>query len=219
MTPDPQEHWSRIYREKAPEDVSWYQAEPGVSLALIDAAGLPPNGAVFDVGGGTSRLVDRLLDRGLRVTVLDVSPEALALVRARLGTRAADVRLVAADVTEADVAAGTVDLWHDRAVFHFLVDAARQDAYIERMRRALRPGGHALIATFDLDGPERCSGLPVVRYSPETLHRRLGRDFVPVRTCREAHTTPTGATQHFQYSLFRRGSAAPDSLDSSPGGP
>ncbi len=201
---DTRTHWEHVYATKPPEAVSWYQAHPAVSLGLIAAAGLPAGSAIVDVGAGASLLVDRLVELGYRVTALDVARGALDLLRGRLGVRAAAVTFVEGDVGAAGLPASAFALWHDRAVLHFLTDPEQRRAYVQQLDRCLAPGGHALIATFDLDGPTRCSGLDVVRYSPETLGELLGPGFRLVAERREAHLTPGGATQHFQYSLFRR---------------
>ncbi len=201
---DARSHWERVYATKSVDSVSWYQAEPAVSVELIRAVRLAAGAAVVDVGAGASVLADRLLDLGYRVTVLDVSGGALHVLRARLGERAGAVTFVEGDVCTAALPASAYALWHDRAVLHFLRAPAQQQAYLRQLRRCLAPDGHALLATFDLDGPVRCSGLDVVRYSPETLAELLGPAFARVAERRESHLTPGGATQHFQYSLFRR---------------
>ncbi len=201
---DARSHWERVYATQPADRVSWYQAEPAVSLELIALAGLPAGAAVLDVGAGASVLADRLVALGYRVTALDVSGGALALLRAQLGARAGAVIFVEGDVGTAALPASAYALWHDRAVLHFLREPAQQQAYVHQLRRCLAPGGHALIATFDLDGPVRCSGLDVVRYSPETLAALLGPGLARVAERREVHVTPGGATQHFQYSLYRR---------------
>jgi SAM-dependent methyltransferase len=158
-----------------------------------------------DVGGGASLLVDHLLDRGFtNVAVLDVSARALSLSRERLGDRGRTVRWIEGDVREAVFAPSSVDLWHDRAVFHFLTTVGDKRAYIESMNQALRPGGHAVIATFALDGPPKCSGLEVSRYSPLTLVEALGDGFALVRSAERTHTTPAGRDQRFTYTLFRK---------------
>ena len=170
---------------------------------LLESAGLNAASRVIDVGGGDSRLVDSLLDRGLEgITVLDISPSAIARSQDRLGARAAHVNWIVADVT-AEWAAPTVDVWHDRAVFHFLVEQADRDRYVARLRQPVTPGGHAAIATFAPDGPTKCSGLPVMRYSSETLTAQLGHGFELVRSFTESHVTPMGTTQSFLFALFR----------------
>ncbi len=199
---DRRAHWDAAYRDKAPTTRSWFSPRPATSLELIDAAGVLPSARVVDVGGGTSRLVDALLARGFEhLTVLDISATALAEARERVG----DPRVV---FVEADIArafgGGPYDLWHDRAVFHFLTEPADRAGYVRNLRAALVPGGHAVIATFALDGPTMCSGLPVVRYDPSSLARELGEGFALVEARSEAHVTPAEKTQQFVYCLFRR---------------
>jgi SAM-dependent methyltransferase len=197
-------HWERVYGEKAPTEVSWFQPRPETSLALVKGLGLTPEARIIDVGGGASTLVDHLLEEGFTaVTVLDLSGRALAHARRRLGNRAARVRWVEADVTAAEFER-PFDLWHDRAVFHFLVDPTDRDRYRERVTAAVAPGGHAIVATFDEHGPERCSGLPVVRYGPEALAREMGPGFALQSTHREVHRTPAGRDQSFVYCVFAR---------------
>jgi SAM-dependent methyltransferase len=197
-------HWEGVYRHKLPEAVSWYQARAAVSMRLVGQAGVGPGGRIIDVGGGASVLVGNLLEAGHReVTVLDISAAALARARSPLGDRAAAVTWLEADVTAADLAPKAYDLWHDRAVFHFLVEPGDRRAYVSTLRAALRPGGHVIIATFAEDGPERCSGLPVRRYAPQQLQAELGGDFELLASEREEHVTPGGMVQRFQYSLFR----------------
>lgn len=196
-------HWDGAYTGKQDTEVSWFQEQPGMSLELIRHCALPAGASVIDVGGGASRLVDVLVDDGLAVTVLDLSAAALEKARARLGGRAAAVEWVVADIT-AWMPAAPFDLWHDRAVFHFLTEPADRAAYRERLAAALRPGGQAVIGTFALDGPERCSGLPVMRYGPEELTAELGPSFRLVEAVRESHVTPAGKTQSFQFCRLSR---------------
>lgn len=197
-------HWDDIYGRKDEDAVGWFQAEPRLSLELIGRTGLPPEAGVIDIGGGASRLVDRLLERGFAdITVLDLAEAALARTRGRLGAAAERVRWLVGDVT-AWRPGRRYDLWHDRAVFHFLAEAADREAYLEALRAALRPGGHLVVATFAADGPERCSGLPVVRYESDALAATLGAGFSPVETATEEHRTPAGVPQRFQYCRFRR---------------
>jgi ubiquinone/menaquinone biosynthesis C-methylase UbiE len=199
-----QAHWSQIYTSKRENEVSWFQENPAPSLELIAEAGVAPLSAVVDVGGGASRLVDALLEKGFRdITVLDISEAALAAAKARLGERGQSIRWVVADVTEWRPEAAAFDLWHDRAAFHFLTEAGDRTAYVARMTRAVKPGGHAIIATFALDGPERCSGLPVQRYDGRSVGEAIGDRFELIRTRPEVHVTPWGAKQSFQFSLFR----------------
>ncbi len=197
-------HWERVYATKAETEVSWFQEDPRPSLEALARIGADRRSAIIDVGGGASRLVDRLVQEGFEdVTVLDLSAAALEAAKARLGEAARKVRWIVADAT-AWAPARTFDVWHDRAAFHFLVEADDQASYVDRLTRALRPGGVAIIATFAPDGPEKCSGLPVVRRDAESLAAALGPGFVLVETQRHEHRTPSGAIQHFQFSAFRR---------------
>ena len=201
---DPKAHWEAVYCEKAPESVSWYQKEARFSLALIRRVAPPPYPAIIDVGGGASTLVDGLLSAGYpRVTVLDLSGTALAAARRRLGAAARGVEWLERDVLDPGFAPGTFDVWHDRAVFHFLTSAMDRQRYVEQVRHSLRAGGHVLVATFATDGPTRCSGLDVVRYSATTLHAEFGAGFRVVGSAREEHITPWGLTQAFTYCLCR----------------
>ena len=198
-------HWERIYSTKPPTEVSWYQPEPSLSLELIAAAGKGLDARVMDVGGGASVLVDRLLDRGCeRVTVLDVSATALERAKARLGRRAERVSWLVGDVTELTVPEGAFDIWHDRALFHFLTEPGDRRKYAQAAVRALTPRGHVVIATFAIDGPPKCSGLDVARYSPATLQSELGPAFELRETRTEVHTTPRGVQQPFLYARFQR---------------
>ena len=174
------DHWQRVFTTKADDEVSWYQPRPDVSLELITAAAPDRDVAIIDVGGGTSTLTDRLLAAGYHdLAVLDISEAALARARERLGAAASKVDWIAADITEW-TPDRRCDVWHDRAAFHFLTDAGRQDAYIRALTETTTPNATVIIATFAIDGPERCSGLPVQRYSPATLATRLGREFTLV---------------------------------------
>jgi SAM-dependent methyltransferase len=206
----PREHWETVYRDRAPELLTWYQAEPALSLSLIAASRVEPDAAVVDVGGGSSRLVDHLLERGYtNVTVLDVSPTALRYARDRLADRADEATFIEGDVLEHRFDS-TIGFWHDRAVFHFLTEPADQNRYRERLNMTIAADGHVVIATFGLDGPEQCSGLRVQRYEPETLSQALGTSFEPVGFDTETHITPTGATQAFLYGHFRRVGSPPN---------
>jgi SAM-dependent methyltransferase len=199
------EHWDEVYRNKSPDSVSWYRPRLEKSLAWIDRCGLDHRAHVVDVGGGASTLVDDLLARGFeRISVADISAEALAHTRARLGHAADSVRWVVGDATTPLFDEDSVDLWHDRAVFHFLTDPARRAAYVEALRRAVRPGGFVIIATFGPNGPERCSGLLVSRYTSSDIAAALGPGFELVEQADEEHTTPSGAAQAFAYALCRR---------------
>jgi SAM-dependent methyltransferase len=197
-----QQHWESVYASKSDAELSWTQAEPALSLQLIEEV-CPPRGSVIDIGGGASPLAARLLDRGYSPAVLDISETALQRARQHLGPRAEQIRWIAADVT-AHPELGAFDVWHDRAVFHFLTDAVDRAAYVGLLSRTITAGGHAIIATFALDGPEKCSGLPVCRYDGNTLAKELGRGFELLKTVAERHHTPWGAPQSFQYSVFAR---------------
>jgi SAM-dependent methyltransferase len=197
-------HWQTIYETKAADEVSWYQPEALLSLELIRRVTPDLDAPIIDVGGGASTLVDGLLDAGYRaVTVLDLAPAALERASARLGQRAAGVRWVAGDVLEAPLLKGAYAVWHDRAVFHFLTEAADRARYVVQAQRAVRPGGHVIVASFGPEGPERCSGLEVVRYTPEAMHAEFGADFRLLDSTREEHRTPWGSTQAFVYCLCR----------------
>lgn len=197
------DHWRQVYETKAVDAVSWFQDDPATSLSLVDACGLAPPASVIDVGGGASRLVDHLIRRGFDVAVLDIADAALQASKARLGDEAAKVEWLAADITTWRPNR-TYDLWHDRAVFHFLTDPAGRAAYLAALKAGLRLGGHVIIAAFAEDGPERCSGLPVQRYSADQLAAALGADFRLVDHRRESHRTPWGSEQVFTWALFRR---------------
>jgi SAM-dependent methyltransferase len=198
------DHWEVIYGRIAETGVSWYQDEPRLSLELIDAFRPARSGRIIDVGGGASKLVDRLLDRPFaRIAVLDISELALAKARARLGERAARVEWIAGDVTLIDDL-GAFDVWHDRAVFHFLTDGGDRAKYANLARRTIPAGGHLVIATFADAGPPKCSGLDVCRYSGDSLGRTLGAGFALVREATETHITPAQSPQAFIYGVFRR---------------
>lgn len=191
-----EDHWQTVYRTKREDEVSWFQERPDPSLDLICRAGL---GGLVDIGGGASRLVDCLLEAGWRdLTVLDVADAALDRSRTRLGGKAAGVEWVAADVTKWRPDR-TYDVWHDRAVFHFLTDPADREAYRAVLARALRSGGQAIVGTFAADGPERCSGLPVCRYDAAGLAAELGPSFRLEEALTHEHVTPAGKVQKFQY--------------------
>ncbi len=204
QTSERQRHWENAYAGKAEDEVSWFQDSPELSLALIAAAGLGRKARLIDVGGGASRLADMLLDAGFKdITVLDIAEPGLAKTKARLGRRADEIAWVVADITTWRPE-GTFDLWHDRAVFHFLTEADDRRAYVEALRRALTPGGHVILAAFGPDGPEKCSGLPVVRYDAAGITKELGGDFSLEEERGETHVTPGGVTQHFLYFRFTR---------------
>lgn len=199
-------HWDRIYRTKPEEDLSWHQDDPSLSVELILRHAPPPR-AVIDIGGGSSVLADRLVARGYGpVAVVDISASALRRARGRLGPSARRVRWIVGDVTTRP-SLGRFDVWHDRAVLHFLTSPRDRARYGALLRRTLVPGGILLIATFALDGPETCSGLPVERYDAAKLSSMLGPSFALVESTREVHRTPWGADQPFTYAVFRRGTS------------
>ena len=174
-----QKHWEEIYGKKGPQEVSWYRPHLDRSMQFIARAKLSPDAAIIDVGGGASTLVDDLLARGYHdVTVLDLSEGAIAQAKSRLGPRAGTVSWLVGDITEVRLPEHRYDFWHDRAVFHFLTDEVARQRYVSAVRHSLKPGGHVVVATFGLEGPERCSGLPVARYSPEGIHDQFGDRFM-----------------------------------------
>jgi SAM-dependent methyltransferase len=197
-------HWETVYSTKPETGVSWYQEEPRLSLELIGVVAPRSGGKIIDVGGGASVLVDKLLDFPFsEIAVLDISGTALGKAKTRLGPRAERIRWVVADVTDAPELGG-FDVWHDRAVFHFLTDPADRMSYVELALRTVPQGGHVVIATFADDGPKQCSDLDVCRYNARSLASELGKGFSLVREARELHTTPRGASQPFVYGVFRR---------------
>jgi trans-aconitate methyltransferase len=198
------QHWDSVFTAKGERDVSWFEALPAISLRMMEAAGLGPETCVLDVGGGDSRVVDALVARGLDcVAVLDVSRRALDRAKSRLGGAAFALTWIEADVAS-DWSLKPMDIWHDRAVFHFLTEAGDRARYRQHLRSTLKPTGTVIVATFAPDGPEMCSGLPVVRYSAETLSKELGDEFDLVETVPHHHLTPWGTAQSFQYCRFVR---------------
>jgi len=201
---NPKQHWEGVYARKAENEVSWFQEEPAASLAFIRHCGASKDVPIIDIGGGESRLVDRLLDGGHSdLTVLDLSEHALAHTRKRLGERASAVHWITADITSW-MPSRQYNLWHDRAVLHFLTEPRQRTGYRRALLAAVPAGGCAVISTFALDGPERCSGLPVVRYSAESLATELGPELSLVETTGAEHRTPGGSIQRFQFSRFTR---------------
>jgi SAM-dependent methyltransferase len=204
MNVDREHHWDEVHRTRSATEVSWYQPAAEVSLSLVERAGVERGVSTIDVGAGGSTFVDGLLDRGFAdVTLLDISGAAFDATRARLGPRAALVQYIVADVTAWEPARA-YELWHDRAVFHFLTDEPLRQAYRDTLRRALAPGGHAILATFAEDGPERCSGLSVQRYSAEELIAEFAAELEPLEREKSVHLPPTGGSQAFTFVLFRR---------------
>ena len=201
---DRKPHWESIYEKKADQAVSWFEPFPAVSLRMLDSAGMTQDSCIVDVGGGSSQLIDRLLERGVHcLTVLDISGAALRRTQARLGHAAASVKWIESDVM-ADWSLEPVDIWHDRAVFHFLTSAQDRARYRTQLLRVLKIQGTAIVATFATDGPETCSGLPVMRFSAESLAFELGPRFQLVESERHEHRTPWGVVQPFIYARFRR---------------
>ena len=202
---EPRSHWEKIYTSKQPSEVSWYQPHLRLSLELFERAGVGQQDHIIDVGGGASTLVDDLLNRGYRnITVLDVSAQAIQISKRRLGREASAVEWIVDDVTHVTLPNGRYRLWHDRAVFHFLTKLEDRRAYIRQIHHALSPGGVVIISTFSVDGPRKCSGLEVCRYSAETLLAEFGDDFRLVASHSENHLTPSNVTQAFVYCLFSR---------------
>lgn len=197
---DTQTHWDKIYTQKAPDQVSWYRPHLEASLAPIEQAGSGPSASIIDVGAGESTLADDLLARGYsNLTVLDISQTAIAASRRRLGDAAECIRWLVADITQAELEPSVYDVWHDRAVFHFLTTAADRSAYVRQVVRAVRRGGHVIVSAFGPEGPTRCSGLDVVRYDAESLHAEFGASFRLISSSRQLHETPFGTTQQFLY--------------------
>lgn len=198
-------HWEEVYGSKAPNAVSWYAPHLDESLAYIRQATASIDAAIVDVGGGEATLVDDLLDAGYRnVAVMDLSERALEVCQTRLAARAANVRWLVADVLEHEFSPRSVDVWHDRAVFHFLTEHDQRRRYVEQVLRALKPGGHAIVGAFGPQGPTQCSGLPVARYSSDELHGQFGSRFHLLEHSTTVHTTPWGTEQQFVYCLCRR---------------
>ena len=196
-------HWEQVYATKSTTAVSWYQAEATLSLNLIRRIAPSTETSVIDVGGGASTLIDGLLKSGYRnLTVLDLAGEALSVAKQRLGQASDAVNWLEGDITTLTLPKQAYDIWHDRAVFHFLTHPGDRLAYVKQVMHAVKPGGHVIIATFAPDGPTECSGLTVVRYAPDTLKNELGREFSLIECIEENHITPAGRMQHFNYGHF-----------------
>jgi ubiquinone/menaquinone biosynthesis C-methylase UbiE len=203
---DRKQHWEQVYTTKPSDSVSWFQEHADQSLRLINKTGLGKDAAIIVVGGGASILVDELVAEGYSdLTVFDLSKAALSVAKQRLGKQSDAVHWIEGDITCAEFPSHRFDIWHDRAVFHFLTTPSDRLAYVDRVMRAVRPGGHVIIATFGEDGPEKCSGLPVMRYKPESLHAEFGEAFLLVEHEKEAHHTPSGTVQQFVYCYCRKG--------------
>ncbi len=197
---DAKTHWEKVYATKTPETVSWYRPHLETSLALIERAATGYSTSIIDVGGGESTLVDDLLARSYEnITVLDVSQTAIDVTKKRLGLAAEQVHWLVADVTDAQLERGAYDVWHDRAVFHFLTTSEHRAAYVRQVGHAVKPGGHVIVCTFGPEGPTKCSGLDVIRYDSESLHDQFGVRFRLVESSKELHRTPFGTTQQFLF--------------------
>jgi len=200
---DARSHWDAVYTTKAPDAVSWYRPHLEKSLEIIERIARDRS-SIIDVGGGESTLVDDLLARGYQsVAVLDVSPTAIEVTKRRLGQTADRVQWVVGDITNVELPSNAYDVWHDRAVFHFLTTMEQRVAYVRQVARAVKPGGHVLVSTFGPEGPTKCSGLEVVRYGADSLHAQFGMGFRLLESLKELHNTPFGTTQQFLYCLCR----------------
>ena len=201
---DAKPHWERIFATKQPTQVSWYRAHLEMSLEMIEDAAPNRDAAILDVGAGASTLVDDLLAHGYaNVVAMDVSATALDIAKLRLGLSASKIRWLVGDVLNFSFGEHRYDVWHDRAVFHFLVDASDRAAYVRQTLRAVKPGGHVIVATFGPEGPTRCSGLDVVRYDATALHDEFGSRFRLIKHRTELHHTPMGSTQQFTYCFCK----------------
>jgi 2-polyprenyl-3-methyl-5-hydroxy-6-metoxy-1,4-benzoquinol methylase len=201
---DTKRHWEKVYTANAPDSVSWYRAHLETSLALIERAAVARSASIIDIGGGESTLVDDLLYRGYKnLTVLDVSRTAIEVTKKRLGAASEQVRWLLGDIVEIELEPLGYDLWHDRAVFHFLTAPERRLAYVRQVTRAVKPGGHVIVSTFGPQGPTKCSGLEVIRYDAKSLHGEFGGRFRLVESSKELHQTPLGTAQQFLYCYCR----------------
>ena len=198
------DHWERVYQKQAPTEVGWYQAYPETSLKLINNTAVGHNSRIIDVGGGTSKLSEHLLDQGYKeLTVLDISNNSIKKARLQLGEKSSRIDWIEGDVTRYGFKEH-YDVWHDRAVFHFLTKIEDRKGYVNSLDQALKLNGHLIIAAFSLEAPPKCSGLSVVRYSPESLQNELGDNFNLVETLVEDHATPSGVKQNFIYCRFMK---------------
>lgn len=201
---DKNTHWETVYQTKAPDAVSWYSPHLETSLALIGRAVSDKSASVIDVGGGESTLVDDLLAQGYQdISILDISKTAIEVAKSRLGQRSAEVHWLVADIIEVQLPRHHYDVWHDRAVFHFLTQPEQRAAYVRQVANAVKPGGHVTVATFGINGPEKCSGLDVVRYDADSLHNQFGTKFNLIESRQENHQTPFGTTQQFLYCFCK----------------
>jgi 2-polyprenyl-3-methyl-5-hydroxy-6-metoxy-1,4-benzoquinol methylase len=201
---DNKAHWEQVYGTKAPDTVSWYAPHLETSLKLIHQAADNKNAAIIDIGGGESTLVDDLITEGYQdISVLDISQKAIDVAKERIGKSAVMVNWYCADITQATLPPNLFDVWHDRAVFHFLAEEAQRVRYVEQVKRSVKHGGYVIMSTFGLEGPEKCSGLDVVRYDSEKLHGQFGKSFRLIDSSTELHQTPMGITQQFLYCFCR----------------
>jgi SAM-dependent methyltransferase len=202
---DLQSHWSEVYQTKAPDNVSWYQERPDLSLNLIEKTGLDKSARIIDVGAGASTLVDHLLSLGYsKLSLLDISPESLDISKKRLGEKADKLKWLVGDITSIDLPKAAYDIWHDRAVFHFLTEEAQRRRYLEELKQSLVSKGHLIMATFASDGPLQCSGLDVMRYDVDALEGFFGSEFSLLSSQSESHITPWDSEQKFIYCHFQR---------------
>jgi ubiquinone/menaquinone biosynthesis C-methylase UbiE len=198
-------HWEKVYSTKGARQMSWYAPHLELSLQLIEQTGISTAGQIIDVGGGASTLMDDLLEKGYKnISILDISQTAIEVAKTRLGAQAKNVQWIEADVTQVELPQNHFDIWHDRAVFHFLTAVEDRRRYVDRVKASLKSGGHFIIATFAQDGPVKCSGLDTVRYSVDTLIAEVGEDFEFVESMSETHSTPFNTEQKFLYSHFRK---------------
>lgn len=199
-----QMHWEKIYGEKAPDAVSWYRPHLEMSLELIEHAAPGRSASIIDVGGGESTLVDDLVARGYQnITVLDISQIAIDVTKKRLGSTSENIHWFVGDITSVKLERCSYDVWHDRAVFHFLTAIDARMNYVRQVAKAVKPGGHVIVSTFGPEGPTKCSGLDVVRYDAESLHQEFGVHFHLLGSSTELHRTPFGTMQQFLYCLCR----------------
>ncbi len=198
-------HWEQIYSSNKPNQVSWYREHLDNSLRMILQTNVSKEKAIIDIGGGNSTLVDDLVEHGFAdISVLDISSKAIEESKKRLKYRAKKIEWIEADITEVSLPENKFDVWHDRAVFHFLTTRDDRKKYIELVMQSLKVGGHIIVASFGLDGPKKCSGLDVVRYSPETMHDEFGEKFKLIKSIKETHKTPFETTQEFIYCYCRK---------------
>ena len=198
------DHWEKVYTKKSPSEVSWYQTHPGISLELIASRGIDHSAKIIDVGAGASVLVDKLLEAGYTdISVLDISSKAIDHAKERMESRAEQTVWIITDITEFEPSR-QYDLWHDRAVFHFLTEKIDRQKYVEVLKKALKPQGHLILSAFSLEGPPKCSGLNVERYDVEKMKQELGDEFEFIKSVNESHVTPWQAKQEFIYGYFKR---------------